>query len=132
MTAPTPTPSQTPEEMQFHAEAVAIHGVLGNAKCLVFVPFDAPDFTQTITQAVQKHGLWYCGLIGTNAAGEPLILCEPDADSIGVMARALPAFIRQTSPATQASPDVGNQAVEWLHSLFALDDPRPRPSNLPN
>ena len=117
--------------MQFYGEAAVIHGVLGNEKCFVFVPFDDPAFSQTVTQAVQSHGLWYCGLLGMNAAGDPLVLCEPDADSIGVMARALPASIRQTAP-TNASPDAGTKAVEWLHGLFALDDPRPKPSGLTN
>ncbi len=131
MTAPTPTHPPTPEELLFHAEAAVIHGVLGNAKCFVFVPFDAPAFSEIATRAVHE-GLWYCGLLGLNTAGDPLVLCEPDADSVGVMARALPAFVRRHGAAMRPAQEASGDAVDWLHGLFALDDPRGRPTELPN
>jgi len=92
--------------------------VLGKGTEFVLVPLGEPGpIPKEITEDAKRRGLRFCGVLGRFKDGSAGMECEPDVESMSVMARACFGFAglleRQTG-----------DSAEWLKKLWTLPDTR--------
>lgn len=110
------------EDVAFFSQAEIAFGVLGAQDGFMLVPLTDDTGVSDASAQAKAKGFWFCGLLALTKSGEPAVRCEPDAESIGVMALASAHFIRQM--AHRLVPEGKGDTVDWLKGLWSLEDNR--------
>lgn len=94
--------------------------VVGRAGEFYLFPTREP-IDEAAKAAALRRCFGYCGVMGVKN-GQASAQCEPTPDAVYTMMHAALAFAQQV--ADRLRPPTKGDAVEWLESLYRLEDTR--------